>query len=193
MVRGGQKSYQVQKCLRSWERLKKRGYKIIEWNEFNCNLDENPYLRKMYAEKKWAFVSDYIRLKILQEYGGIYLDTDVYVYKDFDRYLQCDSFWGLEYDFAIGTAVIGAKKGCQLLSALLGVYDGLCEDIINNGLITDFFLDKITGFKVNGKTQRLEYRNNSSIEEIWLYNKTVFNRLAQFIYVSAAGERTIMP
>lgn len=130
----------------------------------------------MYAEKKWAFVSDYIRLKVLNEYGGIYLDTDVFVYKDFEQYLLCDSFWGFEYDFAIGTAVIGAKKGCQLISALLSLYNGLQEAVINNGLVTDFFLEEMPGFKVNGKTQKLEYRNSLSIEEVWLYDKKVFNR-----------------
>lgn len=67
----------------------------MEWNESNCNLNENRYLKKMYSEKKWAFVSDYIRLKVLYDFGEIYLDTDVFVYSDFEPYLSNDGFWGL--------------------------------------------------------------------------------------------------
>ena len=130
----------------------------------------------MYSEEKWAFVSDYIRLKVLNEYGGIYLDTDIFVYNDFDEYLSCDSFWGLEYDFAVGTAVIGSKKESMVLKAMLKQYDDVEEAIINNGLVTEFFINKISGFKVNGRTQRLEYHSELQKEQILLCDKSVFNR-----------------
>lgn len=173
---GAEKSYVVQKCIKSWNKLKQKGYRIIEWNETNCDMNANQYLKQMYSEEKWAFVSDYIRLKVLNEYGGIYLDTDVFVYGDFEEYLSFDSFWGMEYDFAIGTAVIGAKKGSMLIKAMIKQYDDVEEAIINNGLVTDFFINNILGFKVNGRTQRLEYHSKLQTEQILLCDKSVFNR-----------------
>lgn len=60
-------------------------YEIKEWNESNFDVNQNQYCREAYETKKWAFVSDYARLKILYEYGGIYMDTDVEVCKPLDH------------------------------------------------------------------------------------------------------------
>ena len=74
----------IQDIMKSWNKL--QGFEIIEWNETNIDLKEHPYLEKSYNEGKYAFVSDYVRLKVLYEEGGIYLDTDVEVKKNFDDY-----------------------------------------------------------------------------------------------------------
>ena len=84
---GGQpKSKEIQACLASWKR-RLPDYQIIEWNESNIDLHENKYIEQAYAAKKWAFVSDYVRAKALEQQGGIYLDTDVMVLTDFDDLL----------------------------------------------------------------------------------------------------------
>lgn len=72
----------VRDCIKSWEILHPE-YKIIEWNEKNFPID-NDFLLHMYKRKKWAFVSDYARLKILYEHGGYYLDTDMFLLKRLD-------------------------------------------------------------------------------------------------------------
>jgi len=64
------------RCAASWSRFCP-GYEIILWNETNSPVHDNDYVKQAYQMKKWAFVSDYVPLKLLSEYGGIYLDTDV--------------------------------------------------------------------------------------------------------------------
>ena len=64
-----------QKCLESWKKHFP-DYEIIEWNESNFDINCCDYVREAYEAKRWAFVSDYARFKILYEHGGIYFDTD---------------------------------------------------------------------------------------------------------------------
>ena len=64
------------KCMESWKKYCP-DYKIIEWNEQNFEISANRYAQQAYEAKKYAFVSDYARLAVVYEYGGIYLDTDV--------------------------------------------------------------------------------------------------------------------
>ena len=73
---GNEKSQIIKKCINSWKKYMPE-YKIMEWNEKNIDLSFSPFVIEAYKNKKWAFVSDVIRLKVLYEYGGIYLDTDV--------------------------------------------------------------------------------------------------------------------
>ena len=84
------------KCLRSWKKHFP-DYEIIRWDESNVDLTGCQYAREAYAEKKWAFVSDYVRYKVLYEQGGIYFDTDVEVLRSFDDILEKGSFMGCEY------------------------------------------------------------------------------------------------
>lgn len=84
-----------QKCLDSWKKHFP-DYEIIEWNESNFDLNCCQYVKEAYEAKKWAFVSDYARYKILYEQGGVYFDTDVEVIKPFDDILKNGSFFGCE-------------------------------------------------------------------------------------------------
>jgi mannosyltransferase OCH1-like enzyme len=68
---GNEKPELVKKCIKSWEK-NLNGYEIIEWNENNYDVNKHPFLKKAYKNKKWAFVSDYARLDILNQWGGIF-------------------------------------------------------------------------------------------------------------------------
>lgn len=83
------------KCLQSWKKYFP-DYEIIEWNESNFDFNCCQYVREAYQAKKWAFVSDYARYKILYEQGGLYFDTDVEVIKPFDDILEKGAFMGCE-------------------------------------------------------------------------------------------------
>lgn len=48
------------------------------------------------SKKKWAFVSDYARLKIVYEQGGIYMDVDVELIKPLDELTELDGYMGFE-------------------------------------------------------------------------------------------------
>lgn len=98
-------------------------YEIIEWNDDNFNFSDNNYCREAYEAGKWAFVTDYVRLKVLYEYGGIYMDTDVEVCKNLDPLLKYNAFSGYESDSSILTGTIGACRGNEWIGMLLHDYD----------------------------------------------------------------------
>lgn len=83
------------KCIASWEKYLP-DYEIREWNEDNFNVKQIPYTAQAYKCKKYAFVSDYARFKIMYEYGGIYFDTDVEVIKPLDDIIAKGTFFGME-------------------------------------------------------------------------------------------------
>ena len=75
----------AEKCIKSWKKYCP-DYEIIEWNEDNFDVNLNPYTKMCYTQKKYAFLSDYIRLLIVYRHGGIYLDTDVEIIKSFVKF-----------------------------------------------------------------------------------------------------------
>ncbi|MBW7567708.1 hypothetical protein KIF53_14965 [Chromobacterium subtsugae] len=104
-------------------------YEFKLWNESNIDL-ESPFVKRNYAAKNWAFVSDYVRFKILSEEGGIYLDTDMEVLKNFDELLDCSGFAGLNrQESAIYCGIIGCMKGLPLMTAVLKKYDQLPDGV----------------------------------------------------------------
>ena len=84
---GGAISPENRKCMESWKKYCP-DYKIIEWNDQNFDISTNRYAQQAYEAKKYAFVSDYVRLAVLYEYGGIYLDTDVELVRPLDELLE---------------------------------------------------------------------------------------------------------
>lgn len=97
-------------------------YEIKIWNEENFDVESNIYCKEAYEAKKWAFVSDFVRLKVLYDYGGIYMDTDIEVCKPLDNLLMYDAFSGFETDTNISTGVLGACKGNEWIKYLLSYY-----------------------------------------------------------------------
>lgn len=85
----------VRLCIASWIKHLP-DYEIRRWDETNYDVTKNQYMNDAYKEKKWAFVSDYCRLDVVHEYGGIYLDTDVEVIRSFDSLLHEHMFCGFE-------------------------------------------------------------------------------------------------
>lgn len=108
-------------CIESWKRIMPN-YEIIEWNENNFDVNSFPYTKKAYSEKKWAFVSDVARLKALYDKGGIYLDTDMYVLKKFDDFLQYDLVLGKEDKEYISAGMIACTQNNQYVQDLLKEY-----------------------------------------------------------------------
>lgn len=111
------------KCIESWKKFCP-DYEIIEWNESNFDLNYNDYVKEAYAAKKWAFITDVVRLHALVNYGGIYMDTDVEVLKPLDDFLDLEAFLGFERANAISTGIMAAEKGQKLFVELLNDYKG---------------------------------------------------------------------
>lgn len=112
----------VQAMIATWRRYCP-DYKIIEWNESNFDINANDYVREAYEAQKWAFVTDYVRLKVLYEQGGFYMDTDVEVVKPLDPLLVFDAVFGYETKTSIQTCTIGANCGNKWIETLLKNYD----------------------------------------------------------------------
>lgn len=113
----------LSKYTKKWEN-KLDGYQIIEWNEQNFDLNNSPcFVQEAYRMKKYAFVSDYVRLYALNQIGGIYLDTDIEIIKNFDDILENDFFIGFENEIYLATCVIGAEKGNPLIQYFMSFYD----------------------------------------------------------------------
>lgn len=117
----GKKSELHEKCIKSWQE-KCPDYKIIEWNEDNFDINMNTYVKEAYECKKYAFVSDFARLYVLYNYGGIYMDTDVEVIKPLDELLFVEGFLGFETKFYISTGIMGGVKGNLLIKDQLDAY-----------------------------------------------------------------------
>ena len=77
-VGGNPKPQSVLYCIESWKRCCP-DYEIREWNETNYDFTKNEYMRQAYEAKKWAFVTDFVRLQVVCDQGGIYLDGDALV------------------------------------------------------------------------------------------------------------------
>lgn len=125
------KSPIIKKCINSWKEYFP-DFEIIEWNEGNTNLDECSYIKKAYREKKWAFVSDYVRMKVLYEQGGMYFDTDVEVLRRFpDELFELDSFSGIEEFSKLVSPglVLACNSGNRIIKELLDEYKS--SDFVN--------------------------------------------------------------
>ena len=151
----------AEKCIESWKKFCP-DYEIVEWNEDNFDISSNRYVKEAYEAKKFAFVTDYVRLYAMYNEGGIYMDTDVMVLKPLDEYLVHESFSGFESKTKIPTGIMASEKGYPLFAELLSYYDDACfvlEDgslnmTTNVEIITDMLTPK--GFVPNGEMQTVE-------------------------------------
>jgi hypothetical protein len=90
---------ELKKYMDSWKRYCP-DYEIVRWSEENVDLDKYPYTSQAYKHRKWGYIPDVVRLEVLYNYGGIYLDTDVELLKPLDYLLGMKGFcatekWGI--------------------------------------------------------------------------------------------------
>lgn len=148
----------AQKCIASWKKYMPE-YEIVEWNEDNFDVNFNEYTRMCYEQKKYAFLTDYLRLLIIEEHGGIYFDTDVEVVRSFDNLLTCSAFFGFENNQYANTGQgFGAEAHNLIVKQMLDEYNFLLDGehgvtgcpVLNTQALVKF------GLELNGKTQQLK-------------------------------------
>jgi hypothetical protein len=101
-------------------------YELIEWNESNYDVTKNNYMHEAYKAKKWEFVSDYARLDIIYNHGGVYFDTDVELIKSIDELLKGEAFMGFTDRRHVATGLgFGAVKGHKTVKELRDYYEKL--------------------------------------------------------------------
>jgi hypothetical protein len=150
---GAEKSASVLRCIDSWKKFCP-DFEIIEWNENNYDIHKHPFMEKAFLDKKWAFVSDYARLDILIQQGGIYLDTDVEVLKDLSPLCESEAFIGFERPDLIGDGQgFGGTPEYSIFKEMLSEYDDLDEYIESPKLRTKVLLKH--GLKLDGSRQNV--------------------------------------
>jgi mannosyltransferase OCH1-like enzyme len=151
----------AKKCIESWKRYCP-DYEIICWNERNFNIHSNKYVNEAYKNGKYAFVTDFVRLFVLYNYGGIYMDTDVEVIKKIDKFLYNDAFSGFEGNNTVPTGIMASKAGLDIYKELLSYYndrnfvkeDGTLDLTSNVTTITKILSKK--GLKLDNTLQTVE-------------------------------------
>lgn len=154
----GEKPELVQKCIESWKKYCP-DYTLVEWNEDNFDVSSNLYVKQAYEAKKYAFVTDYVRLYALYHHGGVYMDTDVMLLKSLNEYLHHDAFGGFESKTQVNTGLLACRCAFPLFGELLSYYDdrrfiradGSLDMTTNVITITNMLTAR--GFVPNGEKQ----------------------------------------
>lgn len=161
-----EKNGKIMRCIESWKK-NLPDYTFKEWDEGNFDIDYNQFTRQSYDSKKYAFTSDIIRLYALYTEGGIYLDTDVMVYKALDDFLNESAFTGFESLGYPVCATMGAEKGNAIIKELLDYYNDRNFEIKTNTVIISEILEK---HGINRYKNEIQKTNS-----ITIYPKEYFN------------------
>ena len=118
-----EKPNDVQRYIETWRKFLP-DYEFMEWNESTFDMERTiPYVKEAYAAKKYAFVSDYVRIYALHQYGGIYFDTDVEVRKTFEEYLENrEMVLGFESERSLITAFLAVSAHHPYIKEFLDSY-----------------------------------------------------------------------
>lgn len=147
-----------QECIATWKQWMPE-YELRLWNEKNIDFEQCAYAKQAYEQKEYAFLSDYVRAKVLYEQGGIYLDTDMMLFQKISETEK--NFVGFERKNFVGTAIIGCEPKNPVIRELLDYYEkspflnikGQPNRIANVSVLTDIFKEK--GLQLNGERQQV--------------------------------------
>ena len=151
---------EAKKCIDSWIRFFP-GYEIRRWDESNFDITSSDYAAEAYADKKWAYVSDYARFYILYKYGGVYFDTDVEVIRSFDDILANGPFMGEENNAVNPGLGVAVAPGLGVIGDLLECYKKLHykdKDFSDEKTIVDYTTEALRarGFLGTGNIERVD-------------------------------------
>jgi len=158
----GKKPKILEKCIKSWQKYLPE-YEIIEWNETNFDIEQSKYCKDAYEAKKYAYVADYARFKILYEHGGIYFDTDVELLKKIpDNFFEEEGFIGVEdVTYLINPGLVFASIPKQkIIKEILDLYEEIdfkeqYSNLITVCVNTTKIFEKY-GFKQNNEFQTIK-------------------------------------
>lgn len=176
---GSELPEKVQLRVNTWKKVMP-DWDFKFWNEKNYDLGRFEFSYEMYKQKKLGFVTDELRYDVLNEFGGLYLDTDMIIKKILDSILNHNMVWGFQYDNSLATEIIASQPNQKLLQDILNVYDGSkfpdihkqLNDMTSNPIITKIFLNEFDAFKTNGVEQLVG-------SDIMIYPKDYFIYLSR--------------
>ena len=164
---GNEKPELAKKCIASWMKHCPE-FELREWNEDNFSLDDCPqYVRDAYAAKKYAYVTDYVRLCVLHRHGGFYMDTDVELIRKLDGLLEDTGIIGFEnHQFVNSGQMLAAEAGHPVLREMMDRYEKIefykadgsmyllgcphvnTEVLVRHGLVRNGQEQKVAGFHI---------------------------------------------
>ena len=151
------------KFIDNWKKINP-DYEVITVSEKDVDIKKYPFIMSAVKYKKWAFASDMLRLVLIYENGGFYLDNDVELLKPLNSLEKFKSVWALENSDAINPGlIIGAEYKDKDIEEILNVYNKMIyvpgddDKYITVPIVTEHFLKK--GFKIINKTQVLNNNN----------------------------------
>lgn len=168
----------IQTCIDTWHE-KLPDYKIMVWDKKRFDINSIPWVKEAYEAKKYAFAADYIRLYALYNYGGIYLDSDVIVYKSFNNLLHLPYFIGEDQCNGFEPAIIGSEKRNIWIKHLLDRYNG--RHFIGESGNLDMLTLPVVFYQVLSRYYKFRRFNNRKKEEyvekdsIYVFSKKHFN------------------
>jgi hypothetical protein len=145
---GAPKPPLVIRCIESWRRHAP-DFVIKEWNEQNFDPAQHPFAELMWRRRRWAFLTDFVRMRVIADEGGVYLDSDCELFGDISPFLEHAAFVGCERFFATlstFTACFGAQAGHPWVIDCLSYYDGvdLDDEMVlartNTSIVSDILL-----------------------------------------------------
>lgn len=164
---GGEEPEYVKRNVAHWKVLCPE-YEIIKWNEKNYDITKNKYMLQAYEQRQWGFVPDYLRLDVIHQYGGIYLDTDIEMIKKPDELLYQNCFGSVDASLTMNLGCgFGARPYSIALEKHLEYYAELAF------LLKDGSPDKTScnthsfrllskyGIKIDNKLQK--------VLDMWIY------------------------
>ena len=149
-------------CIDSWTEVL-NDYEIIKWDLSNSPL-EHPFAQKALKEKKWAFLTDYCRFKVLHEHGGIYIDSDVYIMQSLNGILGYDSFWSSTDFKKVDPFIFGTIRNNSVVAECIAFYDKLALDFDEYPVVPD----------VIGDIFRAKGYLGDNLEEFHFENNVIF-------------------
>ncbi len=150
----------MEKCIKSWKKFCP-DWEIVRWDEDSFDVNSTLWTKQAYEAKKYAFVADYVRIKAIAEYGGVYMDTDQELIKPLTPFLHHKAFLGFLDKINVSAGVIGAETGHPVFLQMLDYYTGRAflsedggEDIKpNTNWMTDILLEH--GLKLDDSYQEV--------------------------------------
>jgi len=185
----GPKPADALKNIEGWRQLHP-DFEIIEWNEANFDTNVCDYVREAYAQRKFAFVSDYARGLALWQKGGVYLDCDVELVGRLDPFLHHVAFWGFEADEYVATSTIGCVPAYPLIRDYLDQYRE------RHFICHDGTLDQTTNVVVINKLLELRGLSRSGQKQVLpdcavVYPMQVFSPLDYIMHTDHRDSTTV--
>lgn len=175
----GKKPYLIRQCIKTW-RKNLPDFEFREWNESNFDVNVCKFVSDAYKEKKWAFVADYCRFYALYNFGGIYLDTDIKVYRDLSPFLHHEFFAGTEVrtaektdDFVtVDASTFGCEKGHWFTKMCLDFYKDkpfrLADGSIPGGVV------QVVATRILEKYGYQRKNEDQKIKDVQIYSTQYF-------------------